>query len=324
MPQFFRTAALARSQIGLVALGLLLAGPPPASPGPLHAQAPVDEWLIRPVDDATYRSYLPLFAYDHSAPLHFQTLGRTEADGIVAEGIRFASPSGVPVIARFARAATADWHRRSAVVFLHGGSAPGKDSPAVLWVEAYMIRQGFNVLSIDMLHFGERRTGLLTTFSEQDKHDRLYNDLSPYLDWVVATAQDAGRAIDVLLARYGADADRIALIGFSRGATVGTIVGAVEPRFRAIALLYGTHFDALEQAHLPAACPANHIGRISPRPLLMINGIYDSDHVRETQVEPLYRLARDPKRMVWAETGHQVPTPEHLALLVEWLRERLR
>lgn len=33
-------------------------------------------------------------------------------------------------------------------------------------------------------------------------------------------------------------------------------------------------------------------GQISPRPLLMINGTRDSDHVKETSVEPLYRLAQ--------------------------------
>ena len=32
-----------------------------------------------------------------------------------------------------------------------------------------------------------------------------------------------------------------------------------------------------------------HIGRISPRPLLMINGADDSDMIRESAVEPLFR-----------------------------------
>ena len=67
-----------------------------------------------------------------------------------------------------------------------------------------------------------------------------------------------------------------------------------------------------------------YIGRISPRPLLMINGTQDQDYFRAVSVEPLFRLARQPRRIVWAETGHQLPTAEHQALLVEWLREQLR
>lgn len=288
------------------------------------AQAPADEWLNRPVSDQVYQSYLSLFGYDRSAPLDLRVISREETDGIVTERIRFASSSGVPVTARFARASSSDWHRRPALVQLHGGTAEAKDSRSAVVISEYLVRQGYNVLTPDLLHFGERRTGVLTTFSEQDKHDRLYNDQPVYLDWVVAAVKDAGRAVDVLLAQYGADPERIGLVGFSRGATVGTMVGAADPRFRVVVLLYGTHFDALEVAHLPAACPANFIGRIAPRPLLMINGVYDSDHVRETQVEPLFRLAREPKRISWAETGHQVPTPEHRQLMTDWLRERLR
>ncbi len=84
------------------------------------------------------------------------------------------------------------------------------------------------------------------------------------------------------------------------------------------------HFDALERGHLAAACPANYIGRISPRPLLMINGTHDTDHVKETSAEPLYRLAKPPKLILWADTGHQLPTEEHRAALLKWLRENLK
>jgi hypothetical protein len=36
---------------------------------------------------------------------------------------------------------------------------------------------------------------------------------------------------------------------------VGTIIGAADERLRAVLLLLGTHFDAMETGHLPAACP---------------------------------------------------------------------
>ena len=55
--------------------------------------------------------------------------------------------------------------------------------------------------------------------------------------------------------------DWIVLIGFSRGAIVGTIAAAVERRLRSVALLYGAHFDALEQP----PCPAERLRRSSRR-----------------------------------------------------------
>lgn len=308
---------MGRSPVLLVALSLLAGSAVAAS-----AQAPPDQWLEQPVDDATYASYRALFGYDRTVPLNVRVAKSQEADGIVSEHIVYTSTPGVDVTARVDRAAGAGWQNRPALVLLHGGSGPGKAGTKA--VADVLVRQGFNVLSLDMQYFGERRTDLMSTFSEQEKHERLYNVPSVYLDWTVQTVKDAGRAIDVLLARYGTDPNRVALVGFSRGATVGAIVGAVEQRFRAVALLLGTHFDALEKEHLPAACPANHIGRISPRPLLMINGNFDTDHVKETQVAPLYALAREPKRMIWMDTGHQMPPPEHFQTLVQWLRQNLR
>lgn len=287
----------------------------------LSAQAPSDAWLERPVSDGVYQSYLSLFGYDRSAPLELKVLERSEQDGVMSERILYTSTPGVRVTARFDRAAASGWQSRPAVVVLHGGSGAGKEGMKPF--TDLMVRQGFNVLSMDMQYFGERRTSLMTTFTEQEKHERLYNDPAVYLDWTVQTTKDAGRAIDVLLAQYGADPRRIALVGFSRGGTVGAIVGAVEERFKAVVLLLGTHFDALEKEHLPAACPANHIGRIAPRPLLMVNGNFDADHVKETQVAPLYALAREPKRIVWTDAGHQVPLKE-LESTLEWLRAQLR
>lgn len=294
---------------------LLVAG------SPLYAQAPPDAWLTQPVGDDVYQSYLSLFGYDRSVPLELKLLDRKETDGIVSERILFTSTPGVRVTARFDRAAAAGWQGRPALVLLHGGSGAGKDGTKAM--ADLLVRQGFNVLAPDMQYFGERRTELMTTFSEQEKHERLYNDPTRYLDWTVQTVKDAGRAVDVLLAQYGADPARIALMGFSRGGTVGSIVGAVDKRFAAVVLLLGTHFDAGEREHLPAACPANHIGRIAPRPLLMVNGNFDADHVKETQVAPLYRLAKEPKQILWLDTGHQVPMAQ-TGQIVEWLRTQLR
>jgi hypothetical protein len=70
--------------------------------------------------------------------------------------------------------------------------------------------------------------------------------------------------------------------------------------------------------------PANYIGRISPRPLLMLNGLYDTTMVKESSVEPPHALARQPKQILWSEAGHGPPSPQHQAAMTRWLEEHLK
>ena len=130
------------------------------------------------------------------------------------------------------------------------------------------------------------------------------------------------RSYDLLVSERQVDGKRVALMGASRGAIVASIAGAIEGRFAAVVMAFGGHFDALETSHLPAACPANYIGRIAPRPLLMINGVDDSDMIRDRSVEPLFKLARQPKQIIWTPGGHGFMTEEHRAALIQWLREK--
>ena len=79
-----------------------------------------------------------------------------------------------------------------------------------------------------------------------------------------------------------------------------------------------------EREHLPAACPANYIGRISPRPLLMINGTRDTDFIKETSVDPLFELAKDPKKIIWLEAGHSAMPEEARSELLKWLQKHMK
>jgi dienelactone hydrolase len=282
---------------------------------------PADEWLARPVNDKTFRTYLDFFVYDKKLPLELKVLDVEEKEGVKKEHLSFQSTPGVRVFANLYSPTGPASRNAPALILLHGGTPQGKEGPRV--VAEALARGGYVVFAIDMLYFGERKSGLMTTFTEQEKHERLYNQPSEYLAWVMQTVKDAGRSLDLLVAERGVDPKRVGFAGHSRGATVGVIVAAVERRLAAVALLLPAHFDALERQHLPAACPANYIGRISPRPLLSISGNYDTDHIKETSVAPLLKLAKQPKKNIWSETGHQI-TEEHRALLLQWLRENLK
>jgi len=304
------------TRILLAALVIGIAAPSTA----LAQDRPTDRWLTSPVDARTFRTYLEFFVYGPDLPFKTQVMASGEQDGLLEEQLTFQSTPGVTVTARLYRPRHAGAVGQGGVIFLHGGVPQGKESNTSIQLSRLMARAGWTVVSIDMLHFGERRTGLLETYSEPEKHEKLYNRPSVYLEFVTQTVKDVSRSYDFLVRERGVDPERVALVGFSRGAQLATIAGGAERRLAAVALLHGGHFDFHETGHQPAACPANYIGRISPRPVLMINGENDSDYLPATAVRPLQRLLKEPRRVIWTGAGHGFLSEEDRTALVEWLK----
>lgn len=290
--------------------------------GAAAAQKPADQWLGKPVDEKTFRTYLDFFAYDRQLPFDTRVTKVENDEGLRREWLSFESTRGTRVTAIFTEQPGAAGGRKPAIIVLHGGAPRGKETTAR--TSALLARAGWSVLAIDMPHFGERASGLLTTFSEQEKHERLYNEPSTYLSWITQLTKDVRRSYDLLVAERSADPKRVALLGHSRGAIAASVAGGVENRFAAVVLLFAGHFDALESGHLPAACPANYVGRIAPRPLLMVNATQDSDMIRDRAVEPLFKVAKQPKQILWTDGGHSFMTEEHRAAVIQWLREKVK
>jgi fermentation-respiration switch protein FrsA (DUF1100 family) len=121
------------------------------------------------------------------------------------------------------------------------------------------------------------------------------------------------------------DPHRVALVGVSFGVPFAAPAGR-DPVFRGVALLYGgADLALLFRTHLPVDAdwlrrpaarllaalfrdlePGRHVGRISPRPLLLINGIHD-DWVPAESARRLRQAARPPVRQVWVDHGHLMP-----------------
>ncbi|HXV86299.1 MAG TPA: alpha/beta fold hydrolase [Gemmatimonadales bacterium] len=280
---------------------------------------PTDEWITRPVDDRTFNAYLEFFAYDARLPFATSVLDSTEQEGLLEEHVRFQSTPGVTVAARLYRPRHQGAGRAGGIVFVHGGGPQGKDATVSVQLSRLMARAGWTVLSFDLLHWGERKTGLLETYSEPEKHERLYNQPAAYLDLVTQTVKDVSRSYDFLVRERGVQPGRVAIVGFSRGAQLAMIAAGAERRLAAAALLHGGHFDFYETGHRAAACPANYVGRISPRPVLMINGENDADYLPDTAVRPLQRLLKEPRRLRWTSAGHGFLSEEDRTVLVEWL-----
>ncbi len=285
---------------------------------------PTDQWLTNPVDDRTFQAYLEFFAYDEALPFNTEVFATTEQEGLLEEHLSFQSTPGIIVTSRLYRPRHESSAQRGGVIFLHGGGPQAKDGVISIQLSRLMARAGWTVLSIDYLHWGERNTGLLETYSEVEKHERLYNQPAAYLEFVTQTVKDVSRGYDFLVRERNADPDRIALVGFSRGAQLAMIAGGAERRLAAVGLVHGGHFDFYEDGHRAAACPANYIDRISPRPLLMINGENDADSLPDTSVRPLQRLLREPKRIIWTGAGHGFLSEDDRTALVDWLRSIVR
>lgn len=139
--------------------------------GTLIAQARPegDEWLRRPVDNQTFSTFLPFFEYDIRRPLNTQVERVEDSDGIKVEVLSFESVAGIRVTARLYRAPGAA-PGGPGIVFLHGGTGAGKDSPGYKQMADHWARAGLTTIAIDLQFFGERATSLLVEFTEEEKH----------------------------------------------------------------------------------------------------------------------------------------------------------
>lgn len=134
-----------------------------------------------------------------------------------------------------------------------------------------------------------------------------------------------------LTQRDDVDPSRTALVVTSFAVPFGVVAAAEDARFRNVGLVYGAGdlgrvFAAnleLRPRFLRSLAgwfavqlygefePTPHIGRIAPRPLLMVNG-EDDPQMPVEAVCTLFAAAGDPKAIVWLRTGHLMPTDTDL------------
>lgn len=151
-------------------------------------------------------------------------------------------------------------------------------------------------------------------------------------------------ALDYLERRGDVDMSKVVMMGYSFGAPFVPIVMVNDARPAVAAMVYGggdmeslirhnvgryeNPFVAglagvLSGVLLRPLEPLRHVGRISPRPVLMINGS-DDEQVPRSNVEMLYEAAGQPKKLVWLDSKHV--NTRNIALTVkilQTLREEL-
>ena len=137
------------------------------------------------------------------------------------------------------------------------------------------------------------------------------------VNWVT----DLRRGLDYLETREDLSRDHLAFLGISNGANFGLVLTALENRYRSLAFI-SAGLEKAFRKRIPETSPINFAPQIKTQKLL-INGRYDETFPYNTDVKPLIKLLRDPKKIVTYDGGH-IPTIEFLAPTVNnWLDETL-
>lgn len=161
------------------------------------------------------------------------------------------------------------------------------------------------------------------------------------------TVIDLRRGLDYLQTRPECDPDRIGYVGYSLGGLMGAMLAGADPRVRAPALVMAggdwrlllgmsevyplpdkdepQTFDSY-LARMAPLDPLYWVGRISPRPVLIVHG--DRDRVVPTKAsQALYGAARSPKRRLIYRGGHEIPKSQEdrvFGALYRWMVSNLR
>ena len=269
--------------------------------------------------------------YDPKVPLDVHVTNEEKTDALNKETFYYQSTPGqyVPGLMVYPGAEG----KYPCIVFLHG---IGQNKSVLNEVDTTFAEYGFAIASFDQFMQGERdlpdETGPFgQAFAFRQR---------PYL-----TITDARRLVDYMAEHPAVDPDRIYLVGASYGAITGATVAALDKRLKAAILVYGggdfstmlnareiqnmagpivPALQALAEWYLGPADPVKHIGKISPRPVLIQNGRNDRLIATEA-AEALHNAAREPKTIKWYDSDHLL-TEATIRMVLEdalaWLKER--
>lgn len=240
-------------------------------------------------------------------PLRPRVVEVRRAGGIVVRGITFTAGRGderVPA----ALATPARGPVRACLVYQGGiGSTLAQARP--VWEAAAQL--GVATFTIEMPSHGRRDSG--------GELDRARDDAGAFAALLRGIVLDVRRGLDALVQQPACRGKRIGYLGESLGGFAGTLAAAVDKRIAATVLLVvGGDWRLMADAPVPvlnfrlnAATlralgpydPVLWVGRIAPRPLLMINGREDQT-VPLAAAERLHRAARRPKEVMLYDGGH--------------------
>jgi uncharacterized protein len=287
--------------------------------------APIVADTQEATDWGTLRS---AYEYDAAADLDPQVGEVSTVGTMTVENVSFLGDCGTRIPALLMRPVGVE--RPPCALVLHG---LGGDKSQARIVAALLIPRGIAVMAIDAALHGDRREQGVELW---DAGATLGEREGPLMRTVV----DNRRAIDYITTRDDIDSDRVVLVGLSMGAILGSVVAAVDDRIDAAALIVGggdwekilstsdhpmaARFRAagiIDGDTLASVDPVNFVGRISPRPVLLINGTED-EIIPRAAAEALHEAACEPMEIVWFDGGHIGLTPDVIFDFADWTAEQ--
>ena len=249
----------------------------------------------------TFNSWLAFFSYDSEAPLSGRTAYSIDLnDSVVRENVSYRSGYHGRVPAYLALPKDSSRAPFPVVLATHGagdGVTQAKNKSYIRqWMEL-LCANGYAVLAIDARGHGERSHEIGFRSVQQ-----AFNVPSARRDMFTGTVVDWRRGIDYLESRPDIDATRLGLLGSSMGTMYGAVLAAVEERIDAAVFVVGG-MPPDSWTVLPEVHQANYVGRIAPRPVLMLNGKQDVTLIPEGS-RKWFALSGEPKEQVWYEAGH--------------------
>lgn len=205
-------------------------------------------------------------------------------------------------------------HPAPGAVLVHGYSSRKEDVSRP--VGRALLTRGIASLALDLPLHGSR--------TDPVQQQSMRNPTRVVALWREALA-DVRLGLRYLGARPEIDAQCLALVGYSMGSFLATVIAADEPAVRAIVLAAGgdlpadTPFSTLARA---VADPIRAVRKLRGRPLLMVHGRSDRT-VTPAQAQRLFDAAHEPKELVWYDVGHRLPA-EVGERAAGWLEGRLR
>ncbi|HZO91482.1 MAG TPA: alpha/beta fold hydrolase [Chthonomonadaceae bacterium] len=303
--------------LALAGLTLGLSLPLPAAHGQTNAP-----FTLPPPVDAAEALRLSYYAYDRALPLNAEIKPLDENAVRVRYRLDYDSvhDQRVPAILALPKRSAGPF---PAVLLVHG-SGGNKDTSYIRWASEMLTAQGYATLSIDTQYHGDRsRPGRSGEIHMPDSYTMR--------DAWVQSVVDLRRAVDYLETRSDIDKTRIGYLGFSQGAMLGAVLGGVEARVACFCLAVpgGGLVNIVKnidrypvlKAHWPIQVtpellrtvedianvtdPIYFIGRIAPRPLLIIVAKEDEIIPPEASAALIAAAhAKEPEQVKRWESGH--------------------
>jgi eukaryotic-like serine/threonine-protein kinase len=279
---------------------------------------------VEPVSDELFRVYKEQFAYDPS-PLNARVERSWQSPGgWTHEVVSFDAAYGAErVLGHLFLPANAPPPYQTVLYFPGDASAWMPSSEGLedyyefTMFLSFLVRNGravfYPVYKSTFERGGPEYIAVLQTWEGMETH--AFAELSTQI------VKDLKRSLDYLQTRPDIDDQRIAYYGMSWGAWMGSVINAVEDRFRASIRVGGGLLDVGR----PEIRDIHYVHRVTT-PTLILNGRYDGYYPPETSSRPLLELLGTPeedKKLILYETDHIPPRAEYVKETLAWLDKYL-